>query len=270
MAKIQFLSTLLRAIQGRPSEAQAMARVDAIAEKDLHQVETSVDALTQTAEKLELQAEQARNRAARLADRARELELERQQLADRLQLAQESSAKAYAAAVADGDTAAEAEALATPDDIAMLPLRIDQLGRQLDALQLEAARAGDLAALTTNEADAARKAVLDRRREEAHIQFDEAANALLLAAARVYSAYSAANRTLPGQMQNLRVDYFSRERSVYAEVTGKREFPGHPPPVITAGSVRDVVRATEAREQAATAAMATAPTAPANSTIVDA
>lgn len=247
-AKQSLFSTMIRALLRRPNEADAIVRVGAVAERQLRALEDQAETEQRAAAALALEAEAAESNAARLRQRIETLRSERQHMADEIEQAQQASASAFAAAVAAGDSAAEAAAMELPQAMRDAPTRLARMDAMLTALEAESGRADRTAAEKRSQVDLSRKETMKRRCAEAAIQFDEAANALLLAAARVYAAYETAGLIQPPQVQRLGVPYFSRERSVYAELTGAHEKPDHPPPVIDAVTVRAFVRAVKAED----------------------
>lgn len=248
--KPSVFSTVIRALMRRPNEADAIARVGVVAERELRHLEDQAEADQRAAAAFAAEAKTAETNAARLQQRIEELRADRQRMAEHFDAAQQQSAAAFALAVAAGDTAAEAAALELPADVRDAPALIARMDSMLSALEAEAQRAAQLVTDKRGQADKARRVAMARRCEEAAIQYDEAANALLLAAARVYAANEAAGLIQPPQVQRLEVPFFSRERSVYAELTGNHEHAGHPPPVINSVTVREIVRAVQRQDQA--------------------
>lgn len=248
-SKPNLFVTMIRALQRRPNEAAAASRVGLIAESQMRQLEDRAQADQKAAAALAIEADAAEANALRLQRRIAAMKLERQQHAEQLEGSRQQSAAAFARAVAAGDSRAEAEALQVSADVAAAPDLIARMDAMLVALQHEADRAAELAAGKRRQSDEAKRASFARRCEEAEIQFDEAANAVLLAAARLYAANESAGRMQPAQVQQINLAYFSRERSVYAEMTGEHEFAGHPPPVISGATVRNFVRAVRSHEE---------------------
>lgn len=257
--KPNFFSTLIQLLMRRPSEAAAAVRVGQVAAQDLANLEGLSESERLAAAALAEEATIAEEKAARLRGRIETLRAERQLMAESYEAAKQAAAAAFAGAVAAGDKAAEAAAMEASAEVRDGPGLIARADSMLSALDVEVERADRLAVGKRRQVEEAQRVAMSRRCEEASIQFDEAANALLLAAARVYAAHDAAGLMQPPQVQRLLVPHFSAARSVYSEVTGDCATAGHPPPVINAMTVRKFVRTVDGRESAPMASDSVAP-----------
>lgn len=259
--KQSFFQSIVRAVQRRPAEADALRRVGQVAERHLREIEGKAADADKLAEGHVQAANDAGTRAARVEERSQSLRKQRDDLAGTLQSEQKRLSDEYARAVADGNDVEEQKLLSAAPARGGMEAGIAQLDAMLAGLDAEASRWRQVESDHNTKAEAAREQAANFRCEQSAVEYDEALNALLLASCRLFLVYEQSQRMLPVEVQRLRAGYFSGERAVIGELTGRAEPAGHPPPVLGMETVRLVVRAMAARQQAADQAAESQPEA---------